>query len=148
MTLDRTNEELIARIRECKDRDIFGWEYMEYVRALPRDAAETLRGEVIKEDADLSDWAPDLNNRDALVKQCHEYMPFAWEKANGCRGLSAARSLMQYKAWLWPLGEDGFEDVDDYQFYGKDELRRICELLRIDADQWDDGVRVTSEDEL
>lgn len=144
----RTQAEIIRRATEAQKRDIFGFEWAEYLRALTRESAETLRGSLIKKDADLSDWKPDLLTDEAVRACCVDYMEFAWDKANNCRGISAGRSLAHYRAWLWLMGEDRFENVDDYEFYGKNELRRICEFLGLDAAKWDDGVRVNSESEL
>lgn len=143
----RTQEEILARIRARAPSDMFGFEWMEYLSALTRVSVEKLRGSLLKADADLSTHEPSLATDDAVRKQCVEYMPFAWEKANNCRGISAARNLMHYKAWLWLLGEDGFEDIDRYEHYGKDNLVRICKFLDLDASQWDDGRRVNSESE-
>jgi len=72
-------------------------------------------------------------------------MPFAWEKANGCRGISASRSLRHMVAWLWLDGQDEFlekwNDLRDYEYYGKPQLIAICELYGIDWKKFDDGVR-------
>ena len=142
----RTQEELFQRYLARKDHDMFGFETGEYLRGMERNRLERLRemGH-IKEDADLSEWEPDLNNGDALAKCMHEYMPFAWDKANNCRGISAWRSLAHYIAWLWMAGEEGFDNLDDYEFYGKPQLERICDYLRLDASQWDDGIRSNTE---
>ena len=140
----RTQQEILERWVACED-DFLGFETGEYVRALPSEALEPHRGGRIQEDADLLSHIPDLNNGDALAKQMHEYMDFAWEKANGCRGISASRSMSHYKAWLWMVGEDQFEDIERYQFYGKDELVRICEFLGLDPSKWDDGIRSNEE---
>jgi hypothetical protein len=74
-------------------------------------------------------------------------MDFAWEKANNCRGLSAMRTMTHYKAWLWLLGQDGFDDLENYSHYGKDNLVRICKFFDLDPKKWDDGRRVNSESE-
>lgn len=75
-----------------------------------------------------------------------EYMPFAWEKANNCRGLSAGRSLAHYTAWLWLDGDNEiWPTLEDYEYYGKDKLVEICNYLGIDSKQWDDGIRKNSE---
>lgn len=138
----RKQEEIIERFKAAAPRDPFGFESGEYLRALNKEALETLRGEFIKEDADLSEFEPDLTSDEAIRTQCIEYMDFAWQKANDCRGISAARSLSHYRAWLWLLGEDQFDDqLEDYEFYGKDELIKVCEFLDLDHKQWDDGVR-------
>ena len=127
--------------------DPLGFEWHEYIRALPKEDLLAQRGVLLKEDATLDGFAPDLTSDDAIRACCIDYMPFAWEKANGSRGISAWRSLAHYKAWLWMLGTDEFEGVEEYEHYGKEWLRRICVFLGLDADRWDDGVRVDSEDE-
>lgn len=137
----RTQEEIIQRIKDRSPQDFFGFEIDDYFRALSKESLESLRGDIVKEDANLSEFQPDLINDDAILKQCRDYMDFAWDKANSGRGISASRSMSHYKAWLWMLGEDQFEDIDDYQYYGKDNLRRICEFLDLDPNQWDDGER-------
>lgn len=137
----RTQEEIIQRVKDRAPEDFFGFEIDDYLRALPKEALESLRGDIIKEDADLSDHVPDLTSDEAIQKQCLDYMEFAWDKANGGRGLSAGRTMCHYKAWLWMLGLDNFEHITDYEFYGKDHLRKICDFLALDADEWDDGIR-------
>jgi hypothetical protein len=70
-------------------------------------------------------------------------MDFAWDKANNGRGISANRSIAHYQAWLWLLGVEWCDTLmDDYEFYGKPQLIRICEYLGLDPKQWDDGERV------
>jgi hypothetical protein len=78
-----------------------------------------------------------------------DYMGFAWEKANDCRGLSAMRSLQHMKAWLWLDGKDALLDrihIDDYTLYGKPQLRAISEEYGIDWKALDDGSWKNSED--
>jgi hypothetical protein len=75
-------------------------------------------------------------------------MPFAWEKANDCRGLSANRSIEHMTAWLWMLGDDLADKMDGlYEYYGKPCLRAICEKYGCKWQQWDDGVWRNSEDD-
>ena len=137
----RTQTEILARIKERSQHDPFGFEWHEYLGALTRESAEALKGSVIKPDADLGDWGQIYKTDDEVRAKCIEYMDFAWEKAKNGRGISASRSMSHYKAWLWLLGQDSFEDLDNYQFYGKDHLVRICKFLDLDPAKWDDGVR-------
>lgn len=143
----RTQQEILDRIRAVATTDILGFEWQQYLPALTSESAEALRGTLLKADADLSEWKPDLLTDDDARKCAIDYMPFAWEKANGCRGISAGRSLGHYRAWLWLLGAEGFDDILDYQFYGKDELVRICKYLGLEAAKWDDGRRVNTDSE-
>lgn len=143
----RTTEEIVNRMHEAADGDAFGFEWLEYTRAIPKGELARLAEGLIKEDADLSDWEPDLLTEEQIREQCVAYMPFAWDKACSCRGLSALRSMSHYRAWLWLLGEDGFDDISYFEFYGKDHLVRICEFLGLDPAEWDDGIRVNSDEE-
>jgi hypothetical protein len=93
-----------------------------------------------------------VHSREALIKVMLEYMPFAWEKANGCRGISANRSVMHYIGWTWLAGEGELSQTIDrvynaeYQHYGKEILVLICEHFGWSWKQWDDGVWTNGED--
>lgn len=141
----RSQAEIIQRIQDAKKRDLLGFEWQEYFRAATKETAETFRGIVFKADANLSDWEQEFKTDKDIRDCCIKYMDFAWEKANGFRGISASRSMAHYRAWLWLLGEDDFEDIMDYEYYGKEHLRRICRFLGLDPDKWDDGVRLNME---
>jgi hypothetical protein len=143
----RTQAEIIERIKTAKKNDLFGFECGDYAGALTKESAESLRGILLKDDADLSDWEQQFKTDEDVRKQCIGYMDFAWEKANNCRGLSAMRTMTHYKAWLWLLGQDGFDDLENYSHYGKDNLVRICKFFDLDPKKWDDGRRVNSESE-
>ena len=137
----RTQDEIVARIRERQPHDFLGFEVMEYWPYLDYEHAKPF----LKEGVKPEEWTdrPDI----AKVKQVMvDYMPFAWEKANGCRGISAGRSLSHYAAWLWLDGDDKlWPTLEHYEFYGKDQLRAICAHLGIDPDKWDDRRRVNSD---
>jgi hypothetical protein len=52
------------------------------------------------------------------------------------------------QAWLWLLGDEyrgAVEELNDYDHYGKPQLRAICERLDIDWRSLDDG-RWTNEE--
>lgn len=143
----RSQEEILERIEQKKSEDIFGFEVGEYIAALNQENMEKmrLRG-VVKEDADLSEWEPIFKSDEDILERCKDYMEFAWDKANNCRGISANRSIMHYIAWLWLLGYEEFDNLmDGYQFYGKPQLIRICEFLGIDHTQYDDGIRTNTD---
>jgi len=133
----RTDDEIIERVRSIKDRDFFGFEIGDLVSCLPFDKAK----EFLNADAKEEDWGEVYaHDRESMLKQMLDYMPFAWKKANNGRGLSAGRSMAHYNAWIWLAGDD-LGDMSDYQFYGKDNLVKICDHYGWDAKQWDDGVR-------
>ena len=139
----REQTEILAQIEKWAKEDFFG--------VMARDLAGCLTYEnakpMLKPEITADDWT--YYTADEEVKaQMLDYMPFAWDKANDCRGLSAARSMMHYRAWIWLLGDDEtLGALDDYEYYGKDNLARICKHYGWDHSQWDDGRRVNSESE-
>jgi hypothetical protein len=133
----KTDAEIIARLDLIVENDMFGFETTDLALRLPlEEALKFLNLE------DPENYQPRPRDRDALVVEMKAYMPFAWDKANGGKGLSAGRSMSHYQAWLWLAGED-VESMDllNYEFYGKDRLRDICLLLSMDPDKFDDGIR-------
>jgi hypothetical protein len=138
----RTQEEIVQRIKKRVENDPFGFEIPFYFEYLDYDhAKEFLNDDVTKEQYTPPDKTP--------KERMADYMKFAWEKANACRGISAWRSLAHYIAWLWLDGDDVlWPTLEHYEFYGKPQLRKICEYLSLDADHYDDNIRVNSESEL
>jgi len=143
----RSQEEIVARIEKARKVDLLNFEWPRYLDALDFEHAKPyLKEESWEEEKKkpvLFKTAEDIRTR--MVS----YMPFAWEKANNCRGISAGRSISHYVAWLWLLGEEKLAgEIENYEFYGKPQLRQICEFLGLNADDWDDEIRVNSENEL
>lgn len=136
--IKRSSAEVAARVIEARKRDALGFEWHEYLIWVDfEDLAKVAEGSTTTE----VEWDEVTSERGPIVEVMREYMAFAWEKANDCRGISAARSMMHYRAWLWLSGEDGFEDLTEYDNYGKDHLVRVCEHLGLDVAEFDDGVR-------
>lgn len=135
----RSQDEIVDEIERIKEHDLFGFKtgdlifYLDYERA-----KKYLKPEVTAEE-----WEVLPRDRESILKEMEEYMPFAWDKANSERGLSAGRSLAHFTVWVWLLGDqDRFGDLEIYQYYGKDNLRKLCDAYGWDADKWDDGRRV------
>ena len=133
----RTDDEILARIEAIKESDWMGTQVGDLVMRLPFEKAQAFLNDDAKK-AGSSDWVPMPRDRAALIAEMLDYMPFAWGKANGCRGLSAGRSMDHYAAWTWLAGDD-FGDLTDYKFYGKGNLCEICERYGWNAKIWDDG---------
>jgi len=137
----RTQEEIVKRFGERKKNDMFGFEISEYIKYLDYEHAKPFLKDGTKE----KDWEPEKVTPAEKIK---DYMKFAWEKANGCRGISAGRSLSHMVAWLWLDGQDKFlkewHNLEDYEYYGKPQLIAICKLYGIDWKQYDDGVRTNT----
>lgn len=139
--MKRTQEEIIKRFNERKGDDLFGFETDEYLPYLDYEHAKPFLKEGAKErDYEQEKMTP--------IRKIKDYMSFAWGKANSCRGISAGRSLSYMVAWLWLDGQDEFlkkwNDLRDYEYYGKPQLIAICELYKIDWKQYDDGVRTNT----
>lgn len=141
----RTQDEIVKKIEEGKDYDFLGTKLSDLIVYLDYEhACSYLNPEVTKEN-----WIMSINNREAILAEMLDYMSFAWEKANGCRGLSTMRSMDHYSIWIWLLGdEEIFKDLKNYEYYGKDNLVKICQHYGWDSSQWDDNIRVNSEREL
>lgn len=138
----RTDDEILARIAEVAGRDFFGFERNDLITRLPFEKATAF----LKAGAPADKWNQEPRDRDAVIAEMLGYMPFAWEKANNERGISASRSMSHFNAWTWLAGDD-FDDLTEYEFYGKDNLVMLCEKYGWDAKQWDDGRRVNSAED-
>ncbi len=137
----RTQEEIFNRIKEREDSDPFGFEVGEYIDFLDFEhACSFLKPEVAEGQWNGIRKEPTTEN---ILATMLKYMPFAWKKANNCRGISAERSIMHYEAWLWLLNDGFLEQLNEieYEHYGKEKLIAICEKYGWDWKQWDDGVR-------
>lgn len=132
----RTDAEIIERIKQRESVDWGGFEFSDLALRLPYEAIKPF----LKDDAFEADWEQAPRDRDSLLKEMHDYMDFAWDKANNERGLSAGRSMSHYSAWVWLAGDD-LGDLTEYQYYGKDNLVKICQQYGWDHKQWDNGIR-------
>lgn len=137
--MERTDNEILSRIKSLENdpADFFGFQRSDLIGYLPFESAKPF----LKEGATKEDWPHHKpRNRQSVMDDMLSYMSFAWEKANNNRGLSAARSINHMQSWLWMLGEeDAAKAIEDYDLYGKPQLRAICEHFGWDWEQWDDG---------
>jgi hypothetical protein len=134
----RTQDQIVARLRTENARDYFGWASGDLLEWLDFERAK----EFLKEGVTEEQWNESRKDQKPVRQQAIDYMPFAWEKANDERGLSAGRSMNHYCNWLWLMGEDELaQSMLTYQYYGKENLIRVCEFLGLDHKQWDDGER-------
>jgi len=138
----RKQEEILKKFEERKGNDIGGWESLEYLYYLDFEHAKPYA----KEGMTKENWEEGIEKEPS--EKIKDYMKFAWEKANNCRGISAGRSLMHMRAWLWLDGQDEFlkkwNNLENYEFYGKPQLKAICELYKIDWKKYDDGIRTNT----
>lgn len=141
----RTDAEILARCKEVEDRDWLGTERGDLLSYLTFEAAKPL----LNDEATADEWGEVRPRDEESVKaEILDYMPFAWDKANNGRGLSAGRSLDHMSAWLWMLGRSKAADqIQTYSDYGKGRLRAICEEFGWDWRQWDNGYWSMTEDD-
>ncbi len=140
-----TPAEIVARIAERKKEDFFGFETTDYIVYLSFVDAKQFLGNTDKDPTIEADWETTPLIRESILKEMHDYMEFAWGKANDERGLSASRSVSHYIAWTWLAGDRELSawvgDSNNYEFYGKPILEKICEHYGWNSKQWDDGRR-------
>ena len=138
----RTQEEIVAKISEVQGSDYLGTKTGDLVFFLDYSHAKKyLKSGTTEEEWNELREEPTRRNITAIME---DYMEFAWDKANNCRGISASRTMEHYAIWLWLMGDEmaeKFNDLEDYCFYGKDNLVAICEEFGWDSSKWDDGVR-------
>ena len=140
-----TKEEVDSRYDSMRDRDMLGFEVDEYFAFMSFDKIRSIAKEEATDD-DINDIMRTLSHDD-MIETMLGYMPFAWDKANDMRGISANRSIEHYVAWTWLAGDASLsEEIEDmatryYCYYGKPILERICDFYGWDWKQWDDGVR-------
>lgn len=146
MSPRRTQEEIVAQIRKVKGHDLFGFEWHEYLGALDFEHAK----QFLKPGATAVDWNVLFTDDESIRKTIVDYLPFAWGKANNCRGISASRSVSHLIAWTWLLGDDELHaviaDESNYSLYGKPILRAVSERFGVDWRALDDGHWTNYED--
>ena len=132
----RTDAEIVERLKLVEPGDWLGTQTGDLVAFLPFEAARSFLANGVT----AADWEnlPKRRDPDSIKAAMLEYMPFAWDKANNCRGISAGRSLDHMSVWLWMLGrEEAALQIREYTHYGKPQLRAICEEFGWDWRQWD-----------
>ena len=138
--MKRTQIEILNRIAAIEKDDFFGFQSGDLVVYLDFEHAK----QFLKEGTTLEQWAHPFTDP---IEKIKEYMPFAWDKANNCRGLSAARSLEHMKAWVWMDDQPALSKLldNDYEYYGKPHLVAICKHYDIDWRPLDNNKWVNEE---
>jgi hypothetical protein len=140
----RSPQEILSRIESVKDDDWMGTQVNDLLFYLPFAEARPH----LKEGVTADQWAEATSDVKPALDAARDYLDFAWDKANNCRGLSAGRSLDHMKAWLWLAGYDKLVDehFGDYEHYGKFQLVIASELTGFDWRAHDNGEWVNGED--
>lgn len=136
----RTQDEIVERIRLREPKDYFGFEIGEYIAYLDFEHAK----EFLKEGTTAEEWNEAIKTRLPPKEAMIDYMPFAFEKAHGQRGISANRSIGHMIAWAWLINDGWATKIEtaygaDYRDYGLHILRMICELLEINPKEYGDN---------
>lgn len=123
----RTQEEILARFKKVDD--LFNTQKVDLIDYMTFENAKPYLQEdyVLKVDSGEEKW--DMN--DDPKKEILEYLDFAYEKAEGERGLSASRCMAHFRTWIW-LDDDKFYNeiihlIDNYTDYGIPALDKISE---------------------
>lgn len=128
----KTDQEILARIEEVEHDDWMGTQRGDLVVRLPWALAKPY----LREDTELDEakWEQGRKELLAPMDLIKDYLPFAWDKANNCRGLSAGRSLEHIKTWLWLEGYDKLvkDHFETYDMYGKLQLVVASSLVNFD----------------
>lgn len=148
MNTKRTEQEILAEIDRLYDddeKDLFGFKCDVLLSYLPFNIAKPYLEESITDD--------EFNSKIACKKSPEQmicsYMPFAWEKANDCRGLSAIRSIERIAVLLWLDKKDKFYDLFcmGFEYYGKTHLVPVCEEYGINWRELDNGKWQNNEEQ-
>ncbi len=141
----KTQEQILERIESLKGEELFGTTSGDLLDFLTFDLAKSQ----LKEGATEDQWKKQqkVNDVATIKKEITDYLPFAWEKANNCRGLSASRSIDHFKAYLWLLDDGSFEKMEaiEYEHYGKEKLIFVSELVGFNWKSEDDGIRTNTD---
>lgn len=146
--MKKTQQEIVNRIKELsKENLLFDFRIDNLMVRLDFDHVMENFKDKFNANITRESWGEP--HQTSPVDEIKDYMDFAWEKANNCRGLSAARSLQHMESWLWLDGQEEFIkeiDISNYRYYGKGKLVKICEKYGIDWKALDDGQWRNNED--
>jgi hypothetical protein len=133
----KTEAEILARIEAVKKDDWLGTMLSDLVHYLPYNAAKPFLKEGITEEQ----WAKSISDVLPPIEAIKDYLPFAWDKANNQRGISAGRSIDHIRTWLWLAGYGTLVDTEfkEYEYYGKRLLVIASIISGFDWKEHDDG---------
>lgn len=121
----RTQEEIIERFKNSSD--MLGTQQWDLVELLTyENAKEFLRKEFIES---VEKWEDKWEQKTETKTTILDYLPFAYSKAEWERGISAGRSMLHFKTWIWFDDEKFYNeiisDIDNYTDYGMPALDKI-----------------------
>lgn len=120
---NRTQDEILARIRSIDSDDVFGFSREVLLTALDYEHVKPY----LKDGLTAADWPSNDIEGDA-----REYLEFAVGKIIGHRGISAERSVSKLAEYAWLLGRDDVVDAmgaADYAQYGAPKVKAFADGL-------------------
>ena len=134
----KTVEQVKEKLKEGFKTDPFGFGSSDLIHTLPfEDAKEYLVEEFLSKEGAKEEWE---NNRittdEHVLMRIRGYIPFAQEKIDDERGLSADRSCQHFIAWFWLIDEEfskKLEDLYNYHYapYGQPVLDAVKEYMNV-----------------
>ena len=132
----RTQDEILQKLGGLKRVDFFMFEIFDLLVYLTYENARMYQGD----NFDKRSWAElDVMPPEQRIT---EYLPFAWGKANDCRGLSANRSISHLRAWAWLMNDGSYDELTSikYEYYGKPQLVYMSKKTGVDWQMLDSGL--------
>lgn len=133
----KTVEEIVKRCHASNPDDPFGFGFEVLSGFLTFEEARPL----LKVGATGEGWESCPLTSDSVKAAMRTYMEFAWGKARDHRGLSASRSIVKMKSFIWLLGDENTlckVNVAGYARYGAPKLAVICETYGFPIPSGDD----------
>lgn len=126
----KTQEDILKRVKNPSADDFGGFEAEALAQFLDYDHAKP----ILRDNVTREIWDKDGQEltRENVVEEMRGYMEFAWGKVRDHRGISANRSVIKLRAWLWLLDEqDTLNTLDGtpYPQYGAPQLEVICRRM-------------------
>lgn len=123
----RTQEEILERFNQVDDiLDIQKNDLAAYL------SFENVKPFLTEEDVEKVEngdekWEQSTDPKEDIL----DYLEFAYEKAENERGLSAYRSMLHFKTWIWLDNEEFYNEIidmlDNHTEYGIPALDKIAE---------------------
>lgn len=130
------SKQVKARYESVGKEDFFGWAgevLLDYISF--EDAKEYFKSDYVEEVKSGATKHTTVTDINEAAQDFLDYMNFAWGKAQDERGISAGRSIMKLREWLFVMNRpDLAEEIDRedlYPPYGAPALISICEKMGI-----------------
>lgn len=122
----KTQEQILERLNNVDD--FMGIQKSDLIDFMDfENAKEFLKEDYVSDvESGTKKWEAETDARSKII----DYLPFAFGKAYGQRGISAGRSLLHFKTWIWLDDEDFYSKMsggfENYSNYGLSQLIKIA----------------------